>query len=199
MDRLRFEDAAGWEAWLADNHQLQTDAWLQIAKKGSGIASITVTEALDVALCYGWIDAQRRGHDDTWYLQRYCRRRPKSTWSQVNVAKVAALEAAGRMQPAGLAEVAAAKADGRWAAAYEAQRTAQVPADLAAALAERPEARAAFDRLGRSDQYSVILPLLKVRTAQGRSAAIARAIERLTAAQHHSAPDEHPDGGTPSP
>ena len=199
MNLLRFEDAAGWEAWLADNHQVRTDAWLQIAKKGSGIASITVTEALDVALCYGWIDAQRRGHDDTWYLQRYCRRRPKSTWSQVNVAKVAALEAAGRMQPAGLAEVAAAKADGRWAAAYEAQRTAQVPADLAAALAERPVARAAFDRLGRSDQYSVILPLLKVRTAQGRSAAIARAVERLTAAQHDSAPDEHPDGGTTSP
>ena len=199
MDLLKFEDAAGWEAWLADNHQVRTDAWLQIAKKGSGIASITVTEALDVALCYGWIDAQRRGHDDTWYLQRYCRRRPRSTWSQVNVAKVAALEAAGRMQPAGLAEVAAAKADGRWAAAYEAQRTAQVPPDLAAALAERPDAQAAFDRLSRSDRYSVILPLLKVRTAQGRAAAVARAIERLAAPGQSWPQEKDPDCGTPSP
>ena len=114
-----------------------------IAKRHSGIASVTPAEALDVALCYGWIDGQRRAHDDTSFLQRFSRRRPRSSWSKVNVAKVEALMATGRMRPAGLAQVAAAKADGRWEAAYESQRTAAVPPDLAAALARNSRAYAA--------------------------------------------------------
>ena len=113
------------------------------------------------------------------FLQRYCPRRPRSSWSQINVAKVEALTAAGRMRPPGLAEVAAAQADGRWDAAYASQRMAEVPPDLAAALAASPRAAAAFDALGRSERYQVILALLKTQTERGRTRTLARVIERL--------------------
>jgi uncharacterized protein YdeI (YjbR/CyaY-like superfamily) len=181
MDVLDFPDAARWESWLAAQHGVRTEAWLRIGKRHSGIALLTIAEALDVALCYGWIDGQRRAHDDASFLQRYSRRRPNSSWSKVNVAKVEALTVAGRMRPAGLAEVAAAKADGRWQAAYESQRTATVPPDLAAALAGDARANAAFERLGRSDRYAMILPLLKARTPEARAKILARALARLTA------------------
>jgi uncharacterized protein YdeI (YjbR/CyaY-like superfamily) len=181
VDVLDFADAAGWEAWLAAQHQTQTAAWLRIARRNSGIALITIGEALDVALCYGWIDGHRKANDGVSFLQRYSCRRPKSAWSSVNVGKVEALLAAGRMQPAGLAEVAAAQADGRWAAAYASQRTAAVPDDLAAALAGDAQAAGAFERLGRSDRYAVILPLLKARSPDERARLLARAIARLTA------------------
>ncbi|MGH2539428.1 MAG: YdeI/OmpD-associated family protein [Actinomycetota bacterium] len=181
MDTLDFSDAAGWESWLAAQHGVRAEAWLRIAKRHSGIASITSAEALDVALCYGWIDGRRKAHDDASFLQRYSPRRPKSSWSKVNVAKVEALMAAGRMRPAGLAEVAAAKADGRWEAAYESQRTAVVPPDLAAALAGDTRANAAFERLGRSDRYAVILPLLKARTSETRARILTRTVARLAA------------------
>lgn len=181
MDVLDFPDAARWESWLAAQHGVRAEAWLRIAKRHSGIASVTPAEALDVALCYGWIDGQRTAHDDVSFLQRYSRRRPRSSWSKVNVAKVEALMAAGRMRPAGLAEVAAAKADGRWEAAYEPQRAAAVPPDLAAALAGNARANAAFERLGRSDRYAVILPLLKARTPETRARILARAVARLAA------------------
>ena len=181
MDVLDFPDAARWESWLAAQHAVRAEAWLRIAKRHSGITSVTPAEALDVALCYGWIDGQRRAHDDVSFLQRFSRRRPSSSWSKVNVAKVEALMAAGRMRPAGLAEVAAAKADGRWEAAYESQRTAAVPPDLAAALSGNARANAAFERLGRSDRYAVILPLLKARTPKTRARILARAVARLTA------------------
>jgi uncharacterized protein YdeI (YjbR/CyaY-like superfamily) len=180
---LEFPDTAQWESWLAEHHDVRTECWLRIAKRHSGIASITPAEALDVALCYGWIDGQRKALDDVSYLQRYSRRRPNSSWSKVNVARVEALTAAGRMRPAGLAEVAAAKADGRWEAAYESQRTATVPPDLAAALAGNARANAAFERLGRSDRYAVILPLLKARTPQARERILARTVARLAAEQ----------------
>ena len=181
MDVLDFPDAAGWESWLAAGHGVQTEAWLRIAKRHSGLVLITLEDALDVALCYGWIDGHRKGHDDKSFLQRYSRRRPRSSWSKVNVAKVEALMAAGRMRPAGLAEVEAAKADGRWEAAYESQRTAAVPPDLAAALAGDARANAAFERLGRSDRYAVILPLLKARTPETRARILARAVAQLAA------------------
>ncbi len=181
MDVLDFPDAAAWEAWLEANHAVQSEAWLRIAKKGSGIGTITISDALDVALCFGWIDGHRKANDAVSFLQRYSRRRPRSSWSKVNVAKAEALIAAGRMHPSGLAEVAAANADGRWAEAYESQRLAEVPPDLAAALAGSPDAAAAFERLGRSDRYAVILPLLKARTPETRARLLARAIERLTA------------------
>jgi uncharacterized protein YdeI (YjbR/CyaY-like superfamily) len=179
VDVLEFPDAAGWESWLAAHHAASGDAWLRIAKKHSGIALLTLPDALDVALCFGWIDGQRKSHDAVSFLQRYSRRRPTSSWSKVNVAKAEALLAAGRMRPAGLAAVEAAKADGRWDAAYESQRTAAVPPDLAAALAANAAANAAFERLGRSDRYAVILPLLKARTPETRQRLLARAVARL--------------------
>lgn len=177
-----FPDAAAFEAWLEAHHEDATGVWLKVAKKGSGATSVTTTEALDVALCFGWIDAQRRSHDATHFLQRYTRRRPRSTWSQVNVDKVAALTAAGRMRPAGEVEVAAAKADGRWEAAYPSQRTASTPPDLVAALDASPAARAAFEALGRSDRYQAFLPLLLARTSETRAARLDRLITDLAGA-----------------
>ena len=183
MDVLEFADAAGWEAWLAEHHEVQTEAWLRTGKRHSGAKLLSIGGAAEVALCYGWIDGHRKAYDDVSFLQRYSRRRRGSTWSKVNVAKAEALIAAGRMRPAGLAEIEAAKSDGRWDGAYEPQRTAEVPTDLAAALAGNPEASAAFERLGRSDRYAVILPLLKARTPERRKKLLARAVEQLAAEQ----------------
>ncbi|MEV0227182.1 YdeI/OmpD-associated family protein [Streptomyces sp. NPDC050704] len=174
-----FADAAQWEAWLGEHHGLRGGVWLKIAKKGSGRTSVTNAEALDAALCHGWIDGQRKGLDESYYLQRYTPRRPGSLWSRVNVRKVEALTQAGRMRPPGLAEVEAAKADGRWAAAYESQRNATVPDDLAAALERNPRARAFFEGLGRTDQYLVILSLLTARTPEVRAARLAKAVAEL--------------------
>ena len=111
---IAFRDAAEFEAWLETHVDLWAGVWLKLAKKGSGVPSLTADEAVDVGLCFGWISGQRKSHDDVYYLQKYVPRRPRSRWSQVNVAKVEALAAAGRMRPSGLAEVEAAKADGRW-------------------------------------------------------------------------------------
>ena len=115
---VRSASAAAWEEWLAAHHTQPDGVWLKIAKKASGIPSVTYDEALDVALCYGWIDGTRRAYDDTHFIQRFTPRRPRSQWSVRNIEKVAALTAAGRMQPAGLAQVEAAKKDGRWDDAY---------------------------------------------------------------------------------
>jgi uncharacterized protein YdeI (YjbR/CyaY-like superfamily) len=114
LDIIICEDAAAWEAWLAANHRLHRGVWLKIAKSHTGVASVTNDEAVDVGLCWGWISGHRKALDETYFLQRYTPRRPRSNWSAVNVAKVEALIAARRMQPPGLAEVDAAKADGRW-------------------------------------------------------------------------------------
>jgi uncharacterized protein YdeI (YjbR/CyaY-like superfamily) len=178
-DLLEFPDAARWASWLAAQHGTRTEVWLRIAKRRSGISSVTSAEALDVALCYGWIDGQRKSYDEVSFLQRYSPRRPGSPWSKINVARVEELIAAERMQPAGLAEVAAAKADGRWEAAYESQRTATIPPDLVAALATNATASAAFERLGKSERYAVILPLLKARTPEARAKLLAREVARL--------------------
>ena len=121
---IAFRDAAEFEAWLDAHVDLRAGVWLKIAKRGSGVASLTDDEAVDVGLCYGWISGQRKSCNEVYYLQKYVPRRPGSRWSQVNVAKVGELIAAGRMQPSGLAEVEAAKGDGRWAAAYASQRDA---------------------------------------------------------------------------
>jgi uncharacterized protein YdeI (YjbR/CyaY-like superfamily) len=155
--------------------------WLKIAKKGSDIASMTGDEAVDIGLCYGWISGQRKSLDERYYLQKYVPRRPKSRWSQVNVRKVEELTAAGRMRPSGLAEVEAAKADGRWDAAYEPQREATVPPDLAAALAASPLAARAFAALSRTSQYAVILDVVTGRTPRTRATHISKAIAALEA------------------
>ncbi|WUI03350.1 YdeI/OmpD-associated family protein [Spirillospora sp. NBC_00431] len=176
---MHFADAGQWEAWLADNHQTEGGVWLRIAKKGAPVAAITIGEALDVALCYGWIDSQRKTLDEHSYLQRYSRRRKGSPWSRRNVDRVAELTAEGRMRPPGLAEVAAAQADGRWDAAYAAQRDVTVPGDLAEALAAHPAAAARFDALDKTRRYQLILPLLKARTPAGRKARIDKTIADL--------------------
>jgi uncharacterized protein YdeI (YjbR/CyaY-like superfamily) len=178
---IAFRDAAEFEAWLDAHAGLRAGVWLKIAKKGSGIPSLTAGEAVDAGLCYGWISGQRKSSDEAYYLQKYVPRRPNSRWSQVNVAKVEELIAAGRMRPSGLAEVEAAKADGRWAAAYQPQRNAIVPSDLAAALAARPQAAQAFNALTRTQKYAVILKLVTARTATARAAQLRGAIAALEA------------------
>jgi uncharacterized protein YdeI (YjbR/CyaY-like superfamily) len=180
-EAIHFADAAAWESWLAEHHEDSGGVWLEIAKKGAGVTSLTIREALDGALCFGWIDSQRKGLDEHWYLQRYSRRRAGSPWSRVNVERVEELVAAGRMRPAGLAEVAAARADGRWEGAYAAQRNASVPPDLAAALAAHPDAAARFGALDRTGRYLLILPLLKARTPAGRAARLEKTISGLRA------------------
>jgi uncharacterized protein YdeI (YjbR/CyaY-like superfamily) len=178
---LTFSDAAEWESWLAEHHESSAGAWLAIAKKNSGLASVTIDEALDVALCFGWIDSQRRSLDATRYLQKYSGRRPGSSWSKINVDRVEALIEAGRMREAGLREVAAAQADGRWASAYVSQRNATVPPDLEAALLGNERAQRAFDGLGRTERYAVILRIVKARTAEVRVARLQEAVLGLEA------------------
>ncbi|WP_280215682.1 YdeI/OmpD-associated family protein [Nocardia cyriacigeorgica] len=172
-------DAAEWEAWLAANHDRATEVWVKIAKKGAPDTTITLSEALDGALCYGWIDSVRRSLDEHHYVQRYSPRRPRSPWSQVNVARVEALMAAGRMRAPGLAVVEAARADGRWEAAYASQREATVPEDLAAALARNPSARERFAALDRTGQYALMLRLMKSRTQAQRGNQLRRIMVEL--------------------
>lgn len=171
--------AAHWEAWLARHYERLGGVWLRIAKKGLGKVSVTISEALDIALCYGWIDSQRKGYDQTHYLQRYSPRRPKSPWSKLNVKRAEVLIAAGRMQPAGSVEIEAAKMDGRWIAAYELQRNVTLPPALEAALAQNERAKKTFDDLDKSDQYAVILPILKAATTDMRAARLQKAIAKL--------------------
>lgn len=176
---LAFESAAALDTWLAGHPAPHPGLWVKVAKKGSGIPSVTAAEVNDVALCHGWITGQRKGLDASHYLQRITPRRPGSLWSMVNVRRVAELSAEGRMRPSGLAEVAAAEADGRWEAAYESQSNARVPDELTAALEEDPGARAAFEKLGRTDRYQVMLGLLRARTPRGREAQVAVILREL--------------------
>ena len=181
---VTFADAVEWEAWLADHHDLEAGIWVKIAKKGaarsgSAATSLTIGDALDVALCFGWIDSRRKGHDDHHYVQRYSPRRPASPWSQVNVDKVAALVADGRMREPGREAVRAAQADGRWDAAYERQRTATVPDDLAAALAGDEQARERFELLDRTQRYALFLRLMKAKTPAGRAVQLRRIVASL--------------------
>ncbi|MFJ9369556.1 YdeI family protein [Nocardia sp. NPDC101769] len=179
MDPVTFPDATAFDAWLEANHARPEGVWIRMAKKGSGIATLTEDEAVDVGLCWGWISGQRKAFDADYYLQKYVPRRPRSHWSQVNVDKVAQLTAAGRMRAPGLAEVETARADGRWAAAYPSQANFAVPPDLAAALADRPRARTAFDALDRTRQYAIVLELLRSRTAKTRASRLGKALDGL--------------------
>ncbi|WP_405659092.1 YdeI family protein [Streptomyces sp. NBC_01166] len=180
---LFFERVELLEAWLEEHHGERTELWLKIAKKSSGITSVTASEVLDAALCSGWIDGRRKSLDETYYLQRISPRRPGSPWSLVNVRKVEALTAADRMREPGLAEVRAAREDGRWETAYPSQKEATVPADLAAALAGAPRAAERFERLGRTDRYLVILQLLKARTPGLRATRLERLVTKLVSGE----------------
>jgi uncharacterized protein YdeI (YjbR/CyaY-like superfamily) len=176
---IAFRDAAEFETWLAEHVDHSAGVWLKIAKKASGIASLTDDEAVDVGLCYGWISGQRKGFDEIYYLQKYVPRKPRSRWSQVNVRKVEELMAAGRMRPPGLVEVAAAKADGRWDAAYASQKEATVPPDLADALAASPQAASAFESLNKTERYAVILDIVIARNQRTRITHLRKAIAAL--------------------
>lgn len=180
---IAFDDGTEMEAWLEKHHGDTPGIWLLLAKKGTDLPSPTADEILDGTLVYGWITGKRITRDERTYLQKITPRRPRSLWSQVNVRQVEALTAAGRMREPGLAEVRAARADGRWEAAYPSQKDATVPDDLAEALAADPRASAAFDALGKTDRYLVILSLWQARTAKTRAARLARAVAALSAGE----------------
>lgn len=178
---LPFATSAAFDRWLAKHHAKATVVWIKHAKKGSGEPSITWTEAVDVALCHGWIDGQSKSLDERYYLQRYTPRRAASVWSKINRERVARLIEVGRMRPAGLAEVERAKGDGRWDAAYDSPKTAVVPDDLAAALARRPKAKAAFATLNATNRYAILHRLQLAKQPQTRARRIETFVTMLEA------------------
>jgi uncharacterized protein YdeI (YjbR/CyaY-like superfamily) len=173
----RFASAKAFGTWLAKQHTKSPGIWLEIPKRGSGISGPTYAEALDEALRFGWIDSQKAPYDDSCFLQRFTPRGPKSKWSKINREKIAALLEAGRMEPAGLAAVEAAKQDGRWEAAYDSPRTATVPPDLQLALDADPEAKAFFAGLSSQNRYSILFRIHDAKRADTR----ARRIEKFVA------------------
>ena len=177
-----FRTAAAFESWMRKHHADADEVWLRIYKKDSGVASITIAEALDVVLCWGWIDGLRKGLDEKSYLQRYTPRRPKSLWSRINREHVARLTKAGRMTPHGQRQIDAAKADGRWAAAYAPMRTAldeEFPSDLRTAIERSPRARKTFQSMGRQNRYALAFRTNNMKTAAGRARKIAALVEML--------------------
>ena len=176
---LHCADQAAWERWLDANHAAVPGVWLRFAKKAAPIASVSYAEALDVALCFGWIDGQVKKHDEHSWIQKFTPRGKKSLWSKVNREKVERLEAAGRMRAAGIAAVDAAKADGRWERAYDSARTATVPDDLAAALAKRPKAKRFFESLDRANRYAIIWRVQTAAKPETRAKRIADLVAML--------------------
>jgi uncharacterized protein YdeI (YjbR/CyaY-like superfamily) len=172
-----FADAAAWEAWLAEHHAHADGIWVKFAKKASGIETVVYKEAVHEALRYGWIDGHTKRVDDDWYIQRFTPRRARSRWSKINCAKAEALIASGAMQPAGLAEVERAKADGRWDAAYDGPATATVPEDLRTALDREPAASELFERLDSTNRYAILHRLQEAKKPETR----ARRIEKFVA------------------
>jgi len=176
---LAFADPAALDAWLAAQPPESPGLWLKLAKKGSGIAGPSKAEAIDLALCHGWIDGQLNPYDERTWLVRFTPRRAGSAWSQVNRARAEALIAEGRIRPAGLAEVESAKSDGRWAAAYAPQSRAEVPADLQAALDSSPEAAAFFATLTGANRYAILYRIGAVKKAETRARKIAQFVAML--------------------
>jgi uncharacterized protein YdeI (YjbR/CyaY-like superfamily) len=176
-----FRNAAAFERWLARQPADAPGIWMKIAKRDSGVASVTHAEALEVALCYGWIDGQRRKVDAVHFVQRFTPRRARSIWSKINCAKATALEESGRMQPAGRREMERAKADGRWDAAYDGQRTATVPPDLQAALDSNRAARDFFATLDSRNRYAVLWRIAEAKRPRTRVARIERFVAMLAA------------------
>jgi len=174
---LFFETQAAWEKWLDVHHEQPNGIWLKFAKKASGITSTNYAEALDVALCYGWIDGQSKSIDETYYVQKFTPRRAKSMWSKRNIGKVEELIKAGKMTPAGVAAIEAAKADGRWAQAYDSPRNMKVPDDFQAELNKHPKAKELFEKLDKTNRYAVLWRIQTAKKAETR----AKRIEQLTA------------------
>jgi len=176
---VAFESRRAWERWLGKEHARSDGVRLKLAKKGSGLASVSFAEALEVALCYGWIDSQGSRFDEHHYLQRFTPRRRRSKWSKINRDKVTALIEAGRMKPAGLAEVERAKADGRWDAAYAPQSQATIPDDLARELERNPRAREFFATLDSQNRYAVLYRIEDAKRPETRARRISDYVAML--------------------
>jgi uncharacterized protein YdeI (YjbR/CyaY-like superfamily) len=180
---LSFASASDWRRWLEAHHGQASGVWLKLAKKGAGVASVSYSDALDVALCFGWIDARKGALDERFWMQRFTPRSARSRWSQRNRDRIAALARDGHMRPSGEAEVERAKADGRWDAAYPGQRTATVPADLEAALDANPAARDFFATLDAANRYAILYRVGEPRRPQTRAARIERFVAMLAAGE----------------
>ena len=176
---LPFESKKKWSDWLAKQHDKSAGAWLKLAKKDSGIASVTYEEALDVALSYGWIDGQKKGFDDKYWLQKFTPRGPKSIWSKINTEKAETLIASGEMKPAGLKAIEAAKQDGRWEAAYSSQKNISVPEDFQAALDKNKKANAFFVTLNSANRYAILFRIQTAKKAETRATRIQQFVEML--------------------
>lgn len=179
LPELLLPDAAAWRAWLAEHHTQQTGVWLVLHKKGGDVTGLTYVQAVEEALCFGWIDGQARRRDEGSSSQRMTPRRPRSAWSAVNVERVARLEAEGRMHDAGRAQVAAAQGDGRWDAAYRGPATIEVPDDLTAALDAVPAARAWFDALTSANRFAVLVRIGQAKRPETRERRIAAFVADL--------------------
>ena len=178
-DPVLFKNAKAFETWLRKHHATSDGLWLQIAKKGAGEPSVTYAEAVEIALCWGWIDGQKKGLDDQHFLQRFTPRRARSIWSKINCAKALALIEAARMQPAGQTEVDRAKADGRWDDAYDGARTSTVPEDLQAALDANSQAKAFFATVSGANRYAVLWRVQTAVKPETRAKRIAQLVEML--------------------
>jgi uncharacterized protein YdeI (YjbR/CyaY-like superfamily) len=183
IETLFFEDDTAWEKWLAEHFNRQEGVWLKFAKKSSGITSLAYAGALDVALCYGWIDGQAKTIDETWYMQKFTPRRVRSLWSKRNIEKVGVLIKEGRMRPPGQAAIDAAKADGRWAAAYASPKNATVPPELEAALKKNAKAKAFYESLNKTNRYAVIWRLATARTEKTKTARLQKILAMLEAGE----------------
>jgi uncharacterized protein YdeI (YjbR/CyaY-like superfamily) len=178
-----FRSATAFRTWLHREHERSAGLWLKIAKKGSRRTTVTYAEALDVALCHGWIDGQKAAYDETWFLQRFTPRRARSPWSRTNRDKAMRLVDEGLMQPAGLAQIERARADGRWDAAYAGSRTIEVPVDFQAALDAEPAARAAFAAISRTNRYAFLYRINDAKRPQTRAARIEKFVAMLAAGE----------------
>ena len=177
---MSFETQQGWETWLAEHHTDTKGIWLKIAKKETGIPSVNYSEALDSAICYGWIDGQKASFDDKYWLQKFTPRRPKSIWSKVNCDKATALIAEGRMQPEGIRQVELAKADGRWESAYESQSKITIPDDFQSELDKNQKAKDFFSTLNSINRYAILFRIHSAKKPATRSARINKFIEMLS-------------------
>jgi uncharacterized protein YdeI (YjbR/CyaY-like superfamily) len=177
----RFASRATWEKWLAANHERSPGVWIELAKKDSGLDSVLRADALEVALCYGWIDSQSITVDEKRYRQRFTPRRSRSKWSKINCAAVERLHAEGRLAPAGIREMEAAKDDGRWEAAYDSPRTITVPPDLETRLARNARARRAFERLDSQNRYAILYRLHHAKRADTRQRRLDQFVAMLEA------------------
>jgi uncharacterized protein YdeI (YjbR/CyaY-like superfamily) len=176
---IPFASRDAWGEWLAEQHAKSNGLWLKIAKQGSGVETVSYAEALEVALCYGWIDSQKRGFDERYFLQRFTPRKPKGKWSKINRTKATELIERGEMQPAGLREVDQAKADGRWEAAYEGQRTATVPEDLRLELKRNKAAREFFATLDSANRYAILYRVQEAKREETRAKRIEKYVAML--------------------